>query len=355
MFHRILGKHLRNPSTGLDAPVAGDGRTTAARSGRVGFLLSSRPPGFGRRLGQAAELLRQSPEFRASIADCDAVIREWFGWSLERLLLECPLDADLPPAEDRIEPTLTAIQIATTDLLASMGVVPEGMLAISGGEYAAGYVSGATTRTEAMEVACSFGRVQQSHSFDDGIMLMVQTPAAELQAMLEETPGPAHLACDFDPDSSCVSIMLSHLETLRRRLDARSIPSTQTKLGPFHSPLVSPWAAPMIQTAERLGIRVASRPLYSSIPGGRIETLETGHWVATFTRVALFRQAATAMLMDGFDTIINVNLTNNLCNAVDRIAAVTGRTVRVLPAFADGPPLENLHALRDALGRTLRS
>jgi acyl transferase domain-containing protein len=329
-----------------------------ARDRPLGFLYSSRPSGFEFRFDHVATLLRERSEFGNSLRACDAVIKARLGWSLEAGVLGHTRESEFRISEERTEPTLTAIQVALTDLLRSMGIVPSAALAISGGEWAAGYAMGALERSEAMELSCAFARTLEVDHSDAGSMFLLHIPASETVALLKEAPCVACLSCDLDPGSSLVSATKENIKPLLSYLQDRSIVAHSLAWGPsapFHCRLAIRWAADLGRFGEQLGVRRTATRLYSSIAGGRIETLPAHHWRRAVDDVAYFRTAATAMIEDGFDTIVNVNVMNNLAAPLARIAAAAGRTVDIRPALLDGPVLPHLERLRTTVSRSTRS
>ena len=96
-------------------------------------------------------------------------------------------------------PLSLAVQIALTDVLASWGVLPDGVVGHSGGETAAAYACGALTAKEAITVA--YYRGIACENAPSGAMLAVRSApdAKELQDALERND--VQIACFNGPQN----------------------------------------------------------------------------------------------------------------------------------------------------------
>ncbi|HEX6353257.1 MAG TPA: type I polyketide synthase [Actinophytocola sp.] len=118
---------------------------TATPLGRTVFVF---PGQGGQWAGMGAELLDTSPVFAARMAECDAAIAEFTGWSVVDVLRGAP---DLA-AVDVLQPTLFAVMVSLAALWASVGVRPDAVVGHSQGEIAAACVAGALSLRDAARV-----------------------------------------------------------------------------------------------------------------------------------------------------------------------------------------------------------
>lgn len=106
------------------------------------------------------DLLQWNSTFRDSVRTMDQYLSSLADaappWSLEAELCKPSKISRLYEAEIA-QPTLTAIQIALVDTLASVGTEPTAVVGHSGGEVAAAYAAGALTAKEAIIVSLNRG------------------------------------------------------------------------------------------------------------------------------------------------------------------------------------------------------
>ncbi|EPB72575.1 Beta-ketoacyl synthase protein [Ancylostoma ceylanicum] len=97
---------------------------------------------------------------------------------------------------------ITAIQIALTDLLFSLGVTPDGIIGHSTGEMGCGYADGGITREQTMRLAYHRGTTMMKHKEIKGGMAAVGLTWEEAQA---QCPEGVVAACHNGADSVTIS------------------------------------------------------------------------------------------------------------------------------------------------------
>ena len=108
--------------------------------------------GFGsQHRKMAKDMIALSPQFKARLEELDAIVDFESGWSILNIVNDDAQTYDTETAQVAI----TAIQIALTDLLASFGVRPAGVMGMSMGEIAAAYAAGGISAEDAMVIALS--------------------------------------------------------------------------------------------------------------------------------------------------------------------------------------------------------
>ncbi|MGO1276140.1 MAG: beta-ketoacyl synthase N-terminal-like domain-containing protein, partial [Corynebacterium variabile] len=167
---RTLGRRNHGRSRGI--VLARDTETAAAGLERLangkkgaGICVADSPDregtvwvysGYGsqhRKMGK--ELCALSPRFAARIAEIAEVIRAESGWDLLTLIDDDAQNFDLESAQVGI----TAIQIALTDLMMSLGAKPAAVVGQSMGEIAAAYAVGGLSMADAVRIACHRARL----------------------------------------------------------------------------------------------------------------------------------------------------------------------------------------------------
>lgn len=135
------------------------------------------------------ELCGISPQFRERIEELDEMVKFESGWSIMDLVLDDEQTYDTETAQVSI----TAIQIALTDLLASFGIKPAAVMGMSMGEIAAAYAAGGLSDRDTMLIASHRSRLmgegEKSLPEDQlGAMAVVEFAAADLDKFIEENP-----------------------------------------------------------------------------------------------------------------------------------------------------------------------
>ncbi|MER0102452.1 beta-ketoacyl synthase N-terminal-like domain-containing protein [Corynebacterium sp. KPL2734] len=141
--------------------------------------------GFGsQHRKMAKDMIALSPLFSTRLKELDAIVDFESGWSILDIVEDDSQTYDTETAQVAI----TAIQIALTDLLASFGVRPAGVMGMSMGEIAAAYAAGGISARDAMIIACHRARLmgEGEASLSDaeqGAMAVVELSAEDIAAL----------------------------------------------------------------------------------------------------------------------------------------------------------------------------
>ncbi|MDK8470513.1 type I polyketide synthase [Corynebacterium accolens] len=141
--------------------------------------------GFGsQHRKMAKDMIALSPLFSARLKELDEVVDFESGWSILDIVEDDSQTYDTETAQVAI----TAIQIALTDLLASFGVRPAGVMGMSMGEIAAAYAAGGISAQDAMIIACHRARLMGEgeaslSEADQGAMAVVELSAEDIAAL----------------------------------------------------------------------------------------------------------------------------------------------------------------------------
>ncbi|KJH41745.1 acyl transferase domain protein [Dictyocaulus viviparus] len=169
---------------------------------------------------------------------------------------------------------ITAIQIALTDLLFSLGVTPDGIIGHSTGEMGCGYADGGITREQTMRLAYHRGTTMMKHKEIKGGMAAVGLTWEEAHAQCPDGVVPA---CHNGADSVTVSgdgdKVLQFCEQLKEKgIFAKAVDSSGI---PFHSPMMARVKEPMLvamRTAVPEPKPRSSRWISTSIPENEWES-----------------------------------------------------------------------------------
>lgn len=175
-------KRLRKLAEGKAATAAVSG--DAPESPGPVFVYS----GFGsQHRKMVKDLLEQSPQFAARMAELDEIVDFEGGWSV----LELVRDDEQTYNTETAQVAITAIQIALTDLLAQCGARPAAVIGMSMGEIAAAYAAGGLRAEDAMLIACHRARLMgegESALTGDaqGAMAVVELSAQQIADYAEQ-------------------------------------------------------------------------------------------------------------------------------------------------------------------------
>ncbi|MCS4535976.1 polyketide synthase Pks13 [Corynebacterium sp. HS2168-gen11] len=154
-----------------------------ASSGPI-FLYS----GFGsQHRKMVKDLVAAAPSFKARLEELDEIVKFESGWSI----LDIVADDEQTYDTETAQVAITAIQIALTDYLASLGAKPAGVIGMSMGEIAAAYAAGGLSAADAMLIAAHRSRLmgegERSLPEDQlGAMAVVEFSVAEHDAFIAE-------------------------------------------------------------------------------------------------------------------------------------------------------------------------
>ncbi|WP_172808010.1 polyketide synthase Pks13 [Corynebacterium mycetoides] len=273
--------------------------------------------GFGsQHRKMAKKLLELSPLFRRRMKQLDEVVKFEAGWSMIELIEDDEQTYDTQTGQV----TITAIQIAQTDLLASFGITPAATMGMSMGEMGAAYGAGGLTGEDAVRVACHRARLmiegeQQIAGTDaEGAMAVVELGREELAEFVAAHPDaqgvePAVYAgpgmTTVGGPSKAVDVLVSALEAEEKF--ARKL---QVK-GAGHTSMLNPIMGDLAGELAGLTGQPLRVPLYSSVDRGVVypagETVHNDEYFLRMTRQPVFFQDATeAALNAGHTTLVEI-------------------------------------------------
>ncbi|GAB3947089.1 polyketide synthase Pks13 [Corynebacterium tapiri] len=135
--------------------------------------------GFGSQHRKMAKaLMEMSPFFGLRMTELDEYVQFEGGWSV----LDIVRDDEQTYNTETAQVAITAIQIALTDLLESLGATPAGVVGMSMGEIAAAYAAGGISDRDAMTIACHRARLM-----GEGEEMIAGTPDEGAMAVVELT------------------------------------------------------------------------------------------------------------------------------------------------------------------------
>ncbi|WP_171055593.1 type I polyketide synthase, partial [Nonomuraea sp. KC401] len=298
----VVGSDRDELLAGLDgladgSPVPDVVQGVAGSAGKTVFVF----PGQGSQwLGMGVELLEGSPVFAARMAECEAALAPFVGWSLTGVLR----GEDGQPGYDRVDvvqPVLWAVMVSLAQVWRSLGVVPAAVVGHSQGEIAAAVVAGALSLEDGARVVALRSQAIVALAGRGG-MASVPLGSVEVGELLTGWGGRLSVAAVNGPASTVVSgdvdavdELLAHCEGVgvrARRIEvdyashSAHVESVQDELGRLLAP-VAPREA-----------RVA---WYSTVRRDWLSGMEAdgAYWYENLRQTVWFASAVSALAESG--------------------------------------------------------
>jgi acyl transferase domain-containing protein/acyl carrier protein len=257
--------------------------------------------------GMGRDLLTRSPVFRAAIERCDAELRRLADWSLTEELLAAE-ESSRMGATAISQPANFALQVALTELWASLGIRPDAIIGHSAGEIAAAYVAGALTFEDAVTVIFHRARLQHQTTGQGRLVAAAITPERALE-LPPVVAGRVEIAAVNSPVSVALVGQVPDLEEVKAMLDGEDVFCRFVDGAvPFHSPLMDPLEPELRECLAGLTPRAPVIPLYSTVTGCRVTaaTHDASYWWGNVRDPVRFRDGALAMIDDGITAFVEV-------------------------------------------------
>jgi len=239
-------------------------------------------------------------------------------------------DAEAFPANAFSE-SLIAVHAANTalhGLFESMGIIPDGLLGFSGGDFAAleaAGVFGNLTRNKRIlfmrEGYLMLRRLAEREDLPACTMLsVIDADRAQVEVLAEKYPGRLTLACFHSPRQLTVACSP---EIQKEVIDALHKSGAKTMAIPMNRPFNTPWcskALPSIHQFLSHWVRhVPKVPVYSCATAQRLpaQPRQILHLTADlWTSPIIFEDTIRRMYADGFRVFIELGARGNMTNAI---------------------------------------
>ncbi|MGW5355481.1 type I polyketide synthase [Streptomyces sp. NPDC004031] len=299
---RLAALAAGEPAPGL---VTGTARTAGPGVVLVFPGQGSQWPGMGR------ELLDASPVFAARIAECEAALAPYTGWSLTAVLRGAQ-DAPDPARVDVIQPVLWALMVSLAAEWAHHGVRPAAVVGHSQGEIAAACVAGALPLGEGARVVALRSQALRALAGKGAMASLGIGPddTGQLLAALGEKAAGVGVAACNSPSSTVISgppdavaAAVAACEATGAR--ARTIDVDYAS----HGPQVDTIADDV--RARLAGVQGVSTDVafHSTLTGGALDTaeLDAGYWLANLRQPVRLTEAVDSLLAAGHRVFVEVS------------------------------------------------
>jgi hybrid polyketide synthase/nonribosomal peptide synthetase FtdB len=257
--------------------------------------------------GMGRQLLGASEVFRDAIMRSDAALGRLADWSLLEELLK-PEETSRMGETAISQPANFALQVALTELWASIGIKPDAIVGHSAGEIAAAYAAGALTFDDAVTVIFHRARLQHLTT-GMGRLVAAAIPLERALQLPAVVAGRVALAAVNSPGSVALAGTVAELEEIRASLDAEDVFCRFVDGSvPFHSPMMDPLEAELRACLAGLVPAAPATPLYSTVTGRRVldATHGAGYWWGNVRDPVRFADAALGMIDDGIGAFVEI-------------------------------------------------
>ncbi|MFE3312937.1 type I polyketide synthase [Embleya sp. NPDC059213] len=289
----------------LRALAGGEGTVAVAGSDRRPVFVF---PGQGSQwAGMARELLDSTPEFAASIAECQDALAPWVDWSTTEVL-RSP-DEEWLERVDVVQPVLWAVMVALARLWQTHGVRPAAVVGHSQGEIAAACVAGALTLADGAKVVALRSRAILDLAGTGG-MVSVSVSASRAHALIGPLDGELTVAAVNGPNSVTVAGDQPAIDELLAVCEGQGVWARRVPVDyASHSARVE-------AIRDRLGKELvglvptgATVPYYSSTTGALLDgtALDGDYWYDNLRQQVRFDAAVGALLAAGHTAFVEIS------------------------------------------------
>ncbi|MFE7798661.1 type I polyketide synthase [Nocardia sp. NPDC057440] len=331
--------------------VAIEPTTGRAARRRVAFVF----PGQGSQWeGMALGLLDSGGAFAESIAECEAALAPYVGWSLTAVLRR---EGDAPPLDrvDVVQPVLFAVMVSLARMWRAAGVEPDVVIGHSQGEIAAAYVAGGLSLSDAARVVALRSRAVADELAGQGGMASIGLGADAVRERLSAYGDRLSLAAVNGPAQSVIAGDVSALADLLAACAhdgvwARRIPVDYAS----HSKAVELLRDRLLEELAPIRPQSGSVPFFSTVFADRLDTaeLDAEYWYRSLREPVRFADAVTALIEDGITGFIEASphpvLTMGIAVTAEAAGAAEGVSVVGSLRRGEGGPERFMASLAQA-------
>jgi 6-methylsalicylic acid synthase len=282
--------------------------------------------------GMGRALLDVDPAFTAEVDALAPVYVEELGWTPRQ-----QLERGGPWTTSEVQALTFAVQAALAATWRAHGVTPAAVIGHSVGEIAAAHAAGVLDRDAAARFACRRARALDAVA-GSGAMVMVGLGFADVRARLVDVVG-AVAAIEASPTSTVVSGEADAIAAVAAAWEAEGVGVRRvaTDLA-FHSPLVEPVLAEVVEAAGALHPVPATVPLYSTaLDDPRSDApRDAAYWGRNLRAPVRFAGAVAAALDDGYRVFVEVSTHPVVTHSLAEVAEARGVEVAALGTVRRG-------------------
>ena len=276
---------LRALAAGETAPGLVDVHGGRCRPGTV-FVYSGQGSQWA---GMARSLLDSEPEFAAALADIEPDFVAQVGFSL----IDVIRAGEPVVGISRIQPVLTGLQLALTQLWRSYGVIPDAVIGHSMGEVAAAVVSGALSVADGLKVIATRSRLMSALS-GQGAMALVELDADAAHALLTTYPD-VTLAVHASPRQTVIAGPPDQVDAAVAEVAASDKLARRIEVDvASHHPIIDPVLPDLRAELADLTPRRPTIPLITTTLAEGEPKFDADYWCSNLRNPVRFSQAISA-------------------------------------------------------------
>jgi acyl transferase domain-containing protein/aryl carrier-like protein len=271
--------------------------------------------GQGSQYPRMGESLRGEPVYDEAMQEVAAHVDPLLGGSLAQLLARAAADpADpLDPSSalhrtGYAQPALFAVEFALARLWLSWGVEPSAVLGHSIGEIVAATVAGVMELPDACRLVVARGRAMQALPAG-GVMATVVCDEATALEAIAPFAGTVSVAAVNGPADTVVSGPAEHVAAVTAGLASRGTKHRLLTVShAFHSPLMDPAMADLLETAKSITYRSPRIPLISNETGRTVRDgeIDAEYWVRHARGAVRFADGIRTLYDAAFRTFLEI-------------------------------------------------
>ena len=273
--------------------------------------------GFGsQHRKMAKELMARSPLFARRMRELDEMVQFQAGWSMLEIIENDELTYDT----ENGQVTITAIQIAQTDLLAAAGITPAATMGMSMGEIAAAYGAGGLSAEDCILIATARARLMGegeamiAGTDQEGAMAVVELSREGLAEFVEKHEQAAGVepAVYAGPGMTTVGGPSQAVDYLVEALTAEEKFARKLNVrGAGHTSALDPIMGDLAGEIAGVEARPLRVPLFSSVDRGEVyqpgQAVHDDQYFLRMTRQPVYFEDATAAAFTaGHTTLVEV-------------------------------------------------
>jgi len=297
-------------------------------------------PGMGTDWSQCrpTQLLQQKA-FAATLNELESPIHKALGLSVHELLSSS--EAPKPSSPDYVLKTHTmifAMHICLAKQLTAMGLQVDGLMSFSVGELPAGYLSGAYSLEQAVEILKTVAQTHQAGVGLGRMLVVIGKPIDEVKKLLIEFAPTSSIGAQFAATGFALASPLDELQAIETQLSGEELftmyPEHITL--PYHSPLLKTSVEQNFPTEASFRADKTKIPWFSSIHGRQIQKndLHRGLWEKNVLDTAHSYLAIQAALETTEANVIELNTQPLYARSFNDEAAQSGKPGYALPLFS---------------------
>lgn len=259
--------------------------------------------------GMGRQLFETHPQFRATLEQCDEILRPYLQDSLLQIIYpDTPEDSRLHQTA-YTQPALFALEYALAELWQSWGVKPAAVLGHSLGEYVAACVAGVFDLESGLKLIAERGRLMQSLPAK-GMMAAIMADGETVAALIAPYAETVAIATLNGPNNTVVAGEQAAIQDLLEVCQGRQMGVTPLTVSHgFHSPQMDPILNLFEHLARQVNFHPPQIPLVANLTGQFFATgaiPDATYWRHQARRPVRFAEGIASLYQQGYRHFLEI-------------------------------------------------